>query len=65
MTKATSTEVRGLLAARAFLFDDPAAYMAGVDEALGHIGVTPTLAVGRLASTRPGFAAGSGLGVGG
>lgn len=28
------TEVRGELAKRAFLFDDPSAYLAGVDAAL-------------------------------
>lgn len=34
MTEAASTHIRARLAKRAFLFDDPTGYMAGVDEAL-------------------------------
>lgn len=34
-TMRAAAEIRGVLAARAFAFDDPVAYMAGVDEALG------------------------------
>ena len=40
MTDAATSEVRALLADRAFLFDDPRAYMAGVDDAL-RAGRTP------------------------
>ena len=54
MADAMSTQVRALLAARAFVFDDPGSYMAGVDEALDHIAGTATRALHGSASTRPG-----------
>ena len=34
MTDVALSDVRALLADRAFIFDDPNAYMAGVDDAL-------------------------------
>lgn len=48
MTDVASSDVRAMLADRAFIFDDPDAYMAGVDDAL-RARHTPSATIGSRA----------------
>lgn len=51
MTRTTLREIREVLATHAFLFDDPTAYLAGVDDALDRVPLADVtmLPVGALA----------------